>query len=267
MAEPGDQGAPSRSVTSRALTVLEAFDHRHRHLTLSEIARRSHLPLATAHRLVADLVRWDALERMPDGTYQIGTRLWGVGTLSPVESSLREAAGQSMADLFAATGENVHLAVRDGLHALYVDKIRGRRSVPIVSHSGARLPLHATGVGKVLLAWGPPELLDQVSGRLSRVTPYTITDQVRLRRDLALVRSQGWASTVQEMTLGSWSVAAPVFAGTGAGAEAVAAMGIVAHSSRRDLRRFIPTLLAAAAETSRELSSGPSPTWTPAAAI
>ncbi len=244
-----DDIATSRSVTSRALTVLAAFDHRHRQLTLSQIARRAHLPLATAHRLVADLVAWDALERLPDGTYEIGRRLWGVGTLSHVEAGLREAAAHSLADLFAATGENVQLAVVDGTHALYVDRIRGRRSVAIVSHAGAKLPLHATGVGKALLAWSPGELIDAVACDLRRITPYTITDPVRLRRDLAQARAQGWASTVQEMTLGTWSVAAPIMDGP----TVIAAVGIVASSNRRDLQRFLPTLLATAAQIGRDV--------------
>src|SRR5262245_35199622 len=65
-----------KSVTLRALSILEAFDWAHRRLTLTDIARRSNLPLATAHRHIQELLDWRALERMPDGTYQIGARLW-----------------------------------------------------------------------------------------------------------------------------------------------------------------------------------------------
>lgn len=239
-----------RSVTSRALTILEVFDRRHRRLTLSEIARGAALPLATAHRLVAELVLWRALERLPDGTYQIGARVWGLGTLSPVEGCLREAASVVMADLFAATGENVHLAVREGAHALYVDKIHGRRSFPIVSGTGTTLPLHATGVGKVLLAWAPADVAADVMRQLTRVTPYTITEPARLHRDLDGVRGRGWALTVEEMTLGTWSIAAPVRLH----GDVVAALGIVGSSSRRDVRRFVPTVLEAVRDTDARLS-------------
>lgn len=247
-----------RSVTSRALTILEAFDHRHRSLTLSEIARRAHLPLATAHRLVAELVLWQALERSPDGAYRIGARLWGLGALSDVEAGLHEAAAPVMADLFAATGENVHLAVRDGVEALYISKISGRRSVPIVSGTGARLPLHATAVGKVLLTWCDDQAVAATAMRsLTRVTPYTIVSPARLRRDLDAVRDRGWALTVEEMTLGSWSIAAPVRQGD----EVVAAIGIVGRSNRRDLRRFVPALLEAVRDAQVRLArSTASPT-------
>lgn len=138
-----------RSVTLRALSILDAFDVTHRRLNLTEIARRSELPLATAHRHVRELVDWQALERREDGTYQIGSRLWHLGLLSPMHAELRELALPHLQDLYAATGATVHLAVREGAEALYVERLGGVRSVPVVSRPGGTLPLHATAVGKV----------------------------------------------------------------------------------------------------------------------
>ena len=82
----------SASVTSRALDLLGAFDPEHRSLTLSELARRSGTPLATAHRLVGELHKWGALARVPSGEYVIGRRLWDLGLLAPVQAGLRQAA-------------------------------------------------------------------------------------------------------------------------------------------------------------------------------
>src|SRR5690242_10047416 len=137
----------SASVTSRALDLLGAFGPEHRSLTLSALARRAAMPLATAHRLVGELHRWGALERRADGEYVIGRRLWDLGLLAPVQSGLRQAASPFLHDLYGATLATVHLAVRDGCEALYVDRLAGHVSVPVVSKIGSRLPLHATGVG------------------------------------------------------------------------------------------------------------------------
>ncbi|PWU50195.1 IclR family transcriptional regulator, partial [Micromonospora globispora] len=219
---------PRTSVTSRALAILGAFDVDHPALTLSDIARRAGLPVATAHRLVGELVTWGALSRGPDGGYTVGVRLWEVGLLSPLHTRLREVAVPFLQDLHASVRENVHLAVRDRDEALYVEKVTGHRSVSIVSRVGGRLPLHATGVGKALLAFQDPAYIATfLRGPLPRCTPYTVTEPGRLARELAGVRRRGWAATSEEMTLGSCSVAVPVLGPDGT---AVASIGIVVHS-------------------------------------
>src|SRR5262249_36720587 len=171
---------PGRSVTSRVLAVLSTFDDDHPRLRLSDIARRSGLPVATVARLLAQLVAGEALARRPDGRYEVGRRLWQLGLLAPVNQELREVALPFIQDIHAATGDVVHIAVREGIAALYVERLVGRGSVPVVSRMGSRLPLHATGVGKVLLAEAPPEVLAEALAHLTQVTRHTITDPARL---------------------------------------------------------------------------------------
>ncbi|MBW0116621.1 IclR family transcriptional regulator, partial [Pseudonocardia abyssalis] len=174
------------TVTERALGVLAAFDASHTVLTLTEIGRRAGLPLSTAHRLVGELTQWGALERGADGRYRIGLRLWEVGALAPRSVGLREAAMPFLADLHEVTGENVQLAVLDGTEVVYVDRISGRAAVNVITRVGGRLPLHATGVGLVLLAHAPPELQEQVlAAPLRRYTDRTICSPTELRRVLA----------------------------------------------------------------------------------
>src|SRR5215467_7910252 len=167
---------PGQSVTSRVLAVLSAFDDGHPRLRLSEVARRSGLPVSTASRLLAELVAGEALARRPDGRYEVGRRLWELGLLAPVNQELREVALPFIQDIHAATGDVVHIAVREGITALYVERVVGRGSVPVVSRMGSRLPLHATGVGKVLLAEAPPEVLAEALANLTPVTRQTITE-------------------------------------------------------------------------------------------
>lgn len=238
----------STSVTGRALAVLAAFDAEHPALPLSALARRAGLPLSTAHRLVAELAAWGALDRSQDGSYVVGRRLWDVGLLAPVSRELRDVALPFLQDLSAATGENAHLAVRDGTSALFVERISGRSAVAIVSRTGSRLPLHATGVGKVLLAHADPEVVAEVLRRPRRMTPYTVVDPRVLRRQLADVRRRGYAVTGEEMSLGAASVAVPLLGSDGG---VMAALGVVAASSRRDLARLVPALQVAAQGVAR----------------
>jgi DNA-binding IclR family transcriptional regulator len=184
----GNVSAPGVSVTSRALSLLGAFDEQHRSLTLSEMARRAGLALATAHRLTEELVAWGALSRKESGRYVVGRRLWDLGLFAPVQTGLRQIASPFLHDIYAATLATVHLAVRDGTQVLYVDRLSGHASVPVVSQIGSRLPLYATGVGKVLLAHAPADMQQEVLGSLRRITPYTITQPGRLRAQRLLDR-------------------------------------------------------------------------------
>ena len=244
----GNTSAPGATVTSRALALLGAFDEHHRRLTLTELAERAQLPMPTAHRLVGELVVWGALTRAPTGEYAIGRRLWDLGLLAPVQTGLRELASPYLHDLYGATLATVHLAVRDGAEVLYVDRLAGHASVPVVSSIGSRLPLHSTGVGKVLLAHAPAEVQRGVLADLGRVTPYTITQPGLLRRQLGRVQRDGYATTTEEMSLGACSIAVPIRRGF----DVVAALGIVVPSLK-DRAKLVGAMQVAARGIGRSL--------------
>jgi DNA-binding IclR family transcriptional regulator len=244
----GNTSTPGATVTSRALALLGAFDEHHRRLTLTELADRAGLPMPTAHRLVGELVAWGALARTSTGEYAVGRRLWDIGLLAPVQTGLREVASPYLHDLYGATLATVHLAVRDGTSALYVDRLAGHASVPVVSSIGSRLPLHATGVGKVLLAHAPLDVQHAVYADLPRITPYTITQPGLLRRQLARVLRDDYATTTEEMSLGGCSIAVPVRRGP----DAVAALGMVLPSLK-DRAKLVGALQVAARGIGRSL--------------
>ena len=244
----GNTSTPGASVTSRALALLGAFDEHHRRLTLTDLASRAELPMPTAHRLVAELVAWGALTRTSTGEYAVGRRLWDLGLLAPVQTGLRELASPYLHDLYGATLATVHLSVRDGDEVLYVDRLAGHASVPVVSSVGSRLPLHATGVGKVLLAHAPAEVQRRVLADLTRVTPYTITQPGLLRRQLGRVQRDGYATTTEEMSLGACSIAVPIRRGP----DVVAALGIVVPSLK-DRAKLVGAMQVAARGVGRSL--------------
>lgn len=247
----GNSLRPGASVASRLLAILGAFDATHRSLTLTELAARADLPLATTSRLVRELVDWGALVRRPSGNYVVGQRLWDLGLLAPVQAGLRQAASPFLHDLYGATLATVHLAVRDGTEVLYIDRVSGHASVPVVSQVGSRLPMHATGVGKVLLAYAPDSVRREVFAGLSPVTPYTVIQPGRLRADLRRVYREGFAQTSDEMSLGAASVAVPIrtFDGT-----VVAALGIVVPRLSRDRPRLVAALQVAAQGIARSVA-------------
>ncbi len=251
MLRPAD--APSRrSVTVRATAVLAAFDREHRCLNLSQLSRRSGLPLATVHRLAADLVEGQMLVRRGDGRYEIGARIWRLGLLAPA-TDLRELAMPYLQDFVSATGHTVDLAVLDGAMALVIERLAGTKTLPTRHSPGARLPLHCTAVGKALLAFAPAPVVDQVTSDLPRHTAYTVTDSRVLHRQLDAIRRTGLARSAQEHRLGVSSVAVPVNGHEGV----VAALGLLAPLSSPRVAGALPHLRAAAASVSADyLRSG-----------
>ncbi|WP_370288244.1 IclR family transcriptional regulator [Nocardioides sp.] len=245
------RSAPGAALVPRAFDLLGAFDEQHRSLALAELAERTGLASSTTLRIARQLVDVGALERRGDGRYVVGRRIWDLGLLAPVEQDLREIASPYLHDLHAATRATVHLAVREDTRVLYLDRLAGRASVPVVSRVGTHLPLHATGVGKVLLAHAPESVVLEVLGDLPRLTAHTVTQPGVLAAQLERVRREGHATTAEEMTLGACSAAVPIRAG-GDGA-VVAALGVVVPSLRRDRARLVAALEVAAQGIGRRL--------------
>lgn len=246
---------PGRSVTSKVLAVLNAFTLERYQMSLNEIAADAALPLSTTYRLATELVAGRALERAEGGGYQVGARLWEIGSLAPSTATLSEIALPFMQDLYEATHENVHLAILDGREALYLEKVRGRRSVPTRTRRAGRLPLHATAVGKVFLAHADRAFVDDVvAGGLERFTPYTIVTPGGLRSALAEVRRTGIAVAREELTAGVTSVAAALVGDTG---RAVAALSLSVRSVGADPHRLGPAVRTAALCASRSLRNRP----------
>jgi DNA-binding IclR family transcriptional regulator len=247
----GRSAEPGRSVLSRALAVLGSFSDERPEQTLGMISASTGLASATAYRLVTELVEWGALERPARGRYRIGIRLWQLGSLAPVARDLRDTALPFLQDLGAVTGQVVHLVVLDGRQALFLERLTGHADVRVRSRVGRRLPLHASGPGKVLLAHAPARLVEDVLARgLPKVARGTITDPQQLTRVLAEVRATGYCISRDEMTDGASSVAAPI---TGPSGAVIAAVSVVVPSGGVSLHLLVPAVRVTAAGISRAL--------------
>ncbi|WP_156096209.1 IclR family transcriptional regulator [Amycolatopsis jejuensis] len=245
-----------RTVAGRVFALLNAFSQERPAMRLIELAAVTGMPVSTVHRITAELVELGALKKQRDGVYRIGLRLWELGSLCPAPRTLRDVSLPFMQDLYETTAENVHLAVLEGDEVLYVERVWGRRSVDVVSRVGGRSPLHATGVGKILLAHASRELQTAVlEAGLKRYTPHTIVLPGVLMKSLREARDTGIARCTEELSLGTASVAAPIF---GPDRRVVAALSVVSHTVTRprSLAAVEPALRLATLSISRELAKG-----------
>lgn len=199
------------SVLTRTMRILRAFSTVSASLTVSEISRHADLPIATAHRLVGELVELGALEREPDKRVRIGYQLWEMASRSSPARDLSRTALPYMEDLQAVVREHTQIGVLEGADVLYLERLSDRGAVRNVAEIAGRLPIHATSTGLVLLAYSTPELQERVLGwKLREHTRHTVTDPVRLRRTLAAVRRDGYVVASQMIDLDAVGLAAPV---------------------------------------------------------
>lgn len=246
---------PGRSVSSRLLQLLFAFQPGHARLTLAGLARKTGMPQATVRRLVLELEGAGALDRTPDGAFTVGTRLWQLGTLAPLTQPLRTVALPFMEDLYTALQQHVQLAVLDGRDAVVVERLSTLGAVGLVSQVGGALPLHCSAVGKVLLAHGDAALFDAVvESGLGRFTPRTITDLVQLRSELGDCRRTGIAIVRGELTPDADSVATRIM---NAERRVVAALSVVVRSGSVSLAEVVPSVVASGLGISRWLGWSP----------
>jgi DNA-binding IclR family transcriptional regulator len=226
-------------VLGKARLILEAFLIDDDDLALSELSRRTGISKASVHRLAQELVDWGMLERS-EGGYRLGMRAFELGSRVPRFRVLRDALRPYMEKLHFAWKESVHLAVLDGLEVLYLEKIApGPRSAR-PSRIAGRMPLHCTATGKVLLAYSPPELLEEVVARpLDRLTPSTIVLPPILREQMRKARDTGYATESEETAIGYCSVAVPLFGSSGL---LLGALSITAPTFRAHTAQYVKAL-------------------------
>jgi IclR family transcriptional regulator, acetate operon repressor len=232
--------------------LLAAFGPRDTHLGVNELTRRTGIPKATVSRLVKDMCEVGFFERN-GAKVGLGLRLFELGERASRRRSVREVALPFLVDLREATRQTVHLAVLDGTDVVYVEILRGRDAPWLPSGVGGRLPAHATGVGKALLAGSPPTALDAVlAAGLSRVGPRTITAPGPLVRQLRRIASTDIAYEHEESAPGVACVASVVRTDAGPPVAAVSASGWV---GKVDIRRVGPAVHTTALSISRALAA------------
>jgi IclR family transcriptional regulator, KDG regulon repressor len=249
---------------ARAIAVLEHLAAHPDGLLLAEIADGLGCPKSSAHMLLTTLAGRGVVRTMRAGrgvVYRLGVRIFEIGQAYGGTVDLIRDGQQLVRELSARCQETVHLAALDDNEVVYLVKEEGPHAMRMVSAVGKRFPAHGTGVGKVLLAGLTDEQLAARypdASALPALTPHTITDPERLRREVASVRRRGHAIDREESTAGLTCIAAPVYDAGGM----VAAMSVSVPSVRFAAPRrqeLLPYLGEIAGRLSKHLGAGEYP--------
>ena len=237
----------------RAFALLEHMADVGGGVALSELAVRTGLPLPTIHRIVRTMVASGYVRQLPSRRYALGPRLIGLGDAA--SRMLGEWARPQLTELVDLAGETANLAMLDGDAVVYVAQVPSRHSMRMFTEVGRRVPVHCTGVGKVLLAQLPAPDVRALLTRtaMAAQTPHTITDPERLARELERIRHQGYAVDDAEQELGVRCVAVAVPGGPASTALSVS--GPETRVTWATVEHIVPLLQQAAAALAGQLDA------------
>jgi IclR family acetate operon transcriptional repressor len=210
-----DQHRSGAQTVERAIAILNLYRDDHTSLSITTIAKLTSLNLSTAHRLVRTLVQEHFMEQDPSTEqYRLGTALAVLGQRA-LQASGVDVAKPALDRLAEATGETVSLGARRGPNLVVLLHSSSRQALRFEHPSGTSIDVHASAMGKALMAFGDVSLKNAANelGRLERFTPSTITTQAALVNELERARTAGFAVNHQERYEGVCGVAAPVLDG------------------------------------------------------
>ena len=256
---PVDQTSPVGGTTGprsgtqsieRAVALLECVGASERSLGLSEIARAVGLTPSTTHRLLRALVVAGYVEQEPTTEqYRLGLGIAVLGQRALEHAGYR-VAKPVLDGLSARTGESVSLGIRRGNEVVVIEQAASASPLRFDHPAGAELALHASAMGKVMLANAARSIEREVAllATFDRFTDRTITSPDAVVAELTAVRDRGWATNVEERHLGVCGIAAPILARSGVAHADIGVQGPSVRLTVDRLRELAPDVTAAADE-------------------
>lgn len=183
-------------------------------MTLSELAQAEGESPATVYRVLTTLALHQMAEIDPHGqVWHVGPGTFRAGAAFLRRTNVVERARAPMQALMRATDETANLGIEQQGEVLFLTQVETQRAIRAFFPPGMRSPMHASGIGKALLAWMPADRVQALGrgGALVGFTAATITTLERLQADLEQTRRRGYALDDEERTPGMRCVAAPVF--------------------------------------------------------
>jgi sugar lactone lactonase YvrE/DNA-binding IclR family transcriptional regulator len=216
---PPTSGVKGAQAFGKAIAVLNLVADAPRAPRFIDLMAQAGLPKGTLHRIVSALID-QRLVRLNarDQTYRLGPRLFELAHRVWANFDLRDAAASELERIAELWRGTAHLAIPDGNEALIIDLAEGPQPFRLPFGVGRRLPLHATALGKAILAFMAPEQRAEALARikLDAITPRTIVERARLDLDLDLAVVRGYAIDDEELETGIRCIAAPILDHTGA---------------------------------------------------
>ncbi|MEQ8507167.1 MAG: IclR family transcriptional regulator C-terminal domain-containing protein [Rhodospirillales bacterium] len=252
-----DTGGQVQSL-ARAISILKALARAEDGMTLTDVALTVGLPPSTTHRLLTTM-QHDRIVRFDQATalWHVGVEAFVIGNAFIRSRDLVVMARPIMRRLMEETGETVKLAIQDDGEVIYLAQVESRETMRAYRAPGTRVPMHCSGVGKVLLANQSEEEVNRILQRhgLTKVTDKTLATPVRFREALGLIKRQGYAIDDEEHAIGLRCIASAVFNEHDEPIAAISVSGPSARISDEKITALAGLVTRAATAIASELGS------------
>jgi IclR family KDG regulon transcriptional repressor len=248
--------ADQRYTVQALATGLEILNvlRRHPHSTLGEVAEHAGLGTSQAFRLLHTLEEAGFVHKSSSKTYRLDMHCLTLGYAAHRDDPLIAQSRDVLDHLVEKTSESSHLVVRHGLVRVIADIRDSPRRVRSSAPLGQISPLYSGGTGPTILAFSPPELVEQVlSAPLKAATPKTVIDVEKIRKTLAEIRQKGYHVAREDFMLGAFSVAAPIFDAHGQCNTSICVAGPISRLTESSQPKLVEEVIGAATVISRRL--------------
>lgn len=252
---PADAGVQS---LDRAIALLDLVAGSNG-LSLTEVAEAAALPPSTCYRILATLQRHGMVEFETGGQlWHVGVESFRIGSAFLRRRKIAERGRDALQALVDRCGETANLAIADEDSVVFVSQVETHEPIRAFFRPGTRSPIHASGIGKAILAqWRPDRVARLVARGLARFTPHTLTGATALAAELAETRMRGWALDNEERNPGMRCVAAAIFNEYGEPIAGISVSGPTVRLTPEVARSFGPLVQAAAAEVTQAIAGVP----------
>lgn len=239
----------------KMMSILECFSTINRHLTLAQIAQLAAIPRPTVHRMLSSMKEIGFIEQdSRTSAYSLGIKLFELGNISLANMDILREAKPFMDRLSKLSGESSHLGVFNGFEVVVVEREepldRQSRGIQPIEAS----PAHCTGVGKALLAFQRPEVIERViEAGLKKFTSTTISKPDDLRKELAAIRKRGYAIDNSEHQVWVRCISAPIRNSSGHVFASVSVTGAADRMTDTKITSLAPLVLQTADSISRQI--------------
>lgn len=242
------------SSVKNALRLLRSFSMDEPEKKVTELAHSLGLGKSTVSRLLATLASEGFVVKDPETQkYRLGLTILSLNTVVTSHLEITRESEPILRKLVNEIGETAHIAVLEGNHVIYINRVECKHPVQILTHVGRRNPVHCTSSGKVMLAYQEEGRIHQVMEQgLCQYTIHTITEPKELCSMLKNVREQGYAVSIEELREGVASIAAPIRDYTGKVMYAISVIGPI-HRMNPYHPMMIQKVKSAAKEISEKM--------------